>query len=141
MKAQFSQMHWGRVLLTGILVVLLVVIINTVLFMLASHVWSQPDQAQIAIQVSSWSTYILLLLLTFGGAVWVARTVKREPFLNGLLMGLVVGLILCILSMGFGSPILMALLTLVLNMAAGFLGGIVGSRSQRQGGSFPSTND
>ena len=128
MKAQFSQLHWGRVLLTGVLVVMLVVILNTVLLVLATHVWCQPDQAQIAIQVSSWSTYILLLLLTFGGAVWVARTVEREPLLNALLMGVVVGLILCLLSLGFGSSVLWALLTLVLNMAAGFLGGLLGSR-------------
>jgi putative membrane protein (TIGR04086 family) len=130
MKAQFSQMHWGRVLLTGVLVVCLVVILNTVLFSLAAHVWSQPDQAQIAISVSSWSTYFLLLLSTFGGAIWVARTVEREPLLNGLLMGVIVGLILCILSLAFGSPILRSLLTLVLNMAAGYLGGFLGSRGR-----------
>ena len=130
MKAQISQIHWGRVLLTGVLVVILVIILNTVLLVLATHVWSQPDQAQIAIQVSSWSTYILLLLLTFGGAVWVARTVESEPLLHGLLTGLVVGLVLCILSMGFGSPVLRALVTLVLNMAAGYLGGLLGSRGR-----------
>ena len=130
MKAQFTQMHWGRVLLTGGLVVMLVVILNAVLFALATRVWSQPDQAQIAIQVASWSIYILLLLLTFSGAVWVARTVEREPVLHGLLLGLVVGLILCFLSMGFGSPLLMALLTLVLNLAAGYLGGLLGSRGR-----------
>ena len=128
MKAQFSQLHWGRVLLTGVLVVMLVVILNTVLLVLATHVWGRPDQAQIAIQVSSWSTYILLLLLTFGGAVWVARTVERETLLHGLLVGMVVGLILLLLGLGFGTPLLMALLTFVLNMASGFLGGILGSR-------------
>ena len=130
MKAQFTMMQWGRILLTGVLVVILVIILNTVSLVLASHVWSQPDQAQLAIQVSAWSTYILLLLLTFGGAVWVARTVEREPLLHGLLMGSVVGLVLCILSMGFGNPILMALLVLVLNMAAGCLGGVLGSRGR-----------
>ena len=130
MKAQFTMMQWGRILLTGVLVVILVIILNTVSLVLASHVWSQPDQAQLAIQVSAWSTYILLLLLTFGGAVWVARTVEREPLLHGLLVGLVVGLVLCILSMGFGNPILMALLVLVLNMAAGCLGGVLGSRGR-----------
>ena len=130
MKAQFSQMHWGRVMLIGVLVVILVVILNTVLLMLATHVWSQPDQAQIAISVSSWSTYMLLLVLTFGGAVWVARTVDREPLLHGLLMGVVVGLIICLLSLGFGSPVLRSMLTLVLNMAAGYLGGFFGSRGR-----------
>jgi putative membrane protein (TIGR04086 family) len=130
MKAQLSQIHWGPVLLTGVLVVILVIILNTVLSVFATHIWSQPDQAQIAIQISSWSTYILLLLLTFGGAVWVARTAEREPLLNGLLMGTVVGLILCLLSMGFGSPVLRSLVTFVLNMAAGFIGGILGSRGR-----------
>jgi len=130
MKVQFSQMHWGRVLLTGVLVVILVVILNMVLLIFANHVWSQPDQAQIAIQVSSWSTYILLLLLTFGGAFWVARTVEIEPLLHGVFMGLFVGVVLCILSMGFGSPVLRSLFTLVLNMAAGYLGGFLARRGR-----------
>lgn len=132
MKAQLSQVHWGRVLLTGVLVVILVVILNTVLRLLAAHVWGQPDQAQIAIQVSSWSTYILLLLLTGSGAVWVAGKVEREAPLHGLFVGLVVGLILFLLSRGFGSPILVALVTLVLNAAAGLLGGVLGSRGRER---------
>lgn len=132
MKAQLSQVHWGRVLLTGVLIVILVVILNTVLLVLATHVWGQPDQAQIAIQVSSWSTYILLLLLTGSGAVWVAVKVKREAPLHGLLVGLVVGLILFLLSRGFGSPVLVALVTFVLNAAAGLLGGVLGSRGRER---------
>jgi len=132
MKAQLSQVHWGRVLLTGVLVVILVVILNTVLRVLATHVWGQPDQAQIAIQVSSWSTYILLLLLTGSGAVWVAGKVEREAPLHGLFVGLVVGLILFLLSRGFGSPVLVALVTFVLNAAAGLLGGVLGSRGRER---------
>ena len=132
MKAQLSQVHWGRVLLTGVLVVILVVILNTVLRLLAAHVWGQPDQAQIAIQVSSWSTYILLLLLTGSGAVWVAGKVEREAPLHGLFVGLVVGLILFLLSRGFGSPVLVALVTFVLNAAAGLLGGVLGSRGRER---------
>ncbi len=128
MNALFSYVHWGRVLLTSVLVVILVVILNTVLLLLATNVWGQPNQAQIAIKFSSWSTYILLLLLTFGGAVWVARKVEREARLHGLLVGLVVALILFLLSRGFGSPILFALLTFVLNVAAGLVGGFLGGR-------------
>ena len=130
MKAQLAQMRWGRVLLTGFLIVILVFILNSVLYSLATHIWSQSDQSQTAIEFSSWSTYILLLLLTFGGAVWVAHTVEREPLLNGLLMGTVVGFLICLLSLGFGSPILRSLVTLVLNMAAGYLGGFLGSRGR-----------
>jgi len=132
MKALFSDVHWGRVLLTGVLLVILDVILNTVLLLLATHIWSQPDQAQIAIQVSSWSSYILVILLTVGGAVWVARKVEREAPLHGLLVGLVVALILLILSVGFGSPLLMALLTFDLNLAAGWLGGVLGSRGRKK---------
>jgi len=132
MKALFSDVHWGRVLLTGVLLVILDVILNTVLLLLATHIWSQPDQAQIAIQVSSWSSYILVILLTVGGAAWVARKVEREAPLHGLLVGLVVALILLILSVGFGSPLLMALLTFDLNLAAGWLGGVLGSRGRKK---------
>ena len=132
MKALFSDVHWGRVLLTGVLLVILDVILNTVLLLLATHIWSQRDQAQIAIQVSSWSSYILVILLTVGGAVWVARKVEREAPLHGLLVGLVVALILLILSVGFGSPLLMALLTFDLNLAAGWLGGVLGSRGRKK---------
>jgi len=132
MKALFSDVHWGRVLLTGVLLVILDVILNTVLLLLATHIWSQSDQAQIAIQVSSWSSYILVILLTVGGAVWVARKVEREAPLHGLLVGLVVALILLILSVGFGSSLLMALLTFDLNLAAGWLGGVLGSRGRKK---------
>ena len=130
MKVQLSQMQWGRVLLTAGLVVILIIILNTVLSMLATHVWSQPDQSQIAIQVSSWSIYFLLLSLTFGAALWVARIVEIEPFLHDVLVGLVVGFVICIVSMGFGSPVERALVTLVLIMAAGSLGGVLGSRGR-----------
>ena len=132
MKALFSDVHWGRVLLTGVLLVILDVILNTVLLLLATHIWSQRDQAQIAIQVSSWSSYILVILLTVGGAAWVARKVEREAPLHGFLVGLFVALILLILSVGFGSPLLMALLTFDLNLAAGWLGGVLGSRGRKK---------
>src|SRR5207245_11113111 len=99
---QLSQVQWGRVLLTGVLVVILVVILNTVLPVLATHVWGQPDQAQIAIEVSTWSTYILLLLLTGSGAAWVAGKVESEARLHGLLVGLIFGLLLLVLVRGFG---------------------------------------
>ena len=132
MKALFSDVHWGRVLLTGVLLVILDVILNTVLLLLATHIWSQSDQAQIAIQVSSWSSYILVILLTVGGAAWVARKVEREAPLHGFLVGLVVALILLIISVGFGSPLLMALLTFDLNLAAGWLGGVLGSRGRKK---------
>ncbi len=130
MKAQLSQMYWKRVLLIGALIVIVIFILNIVLLVIANHIWSQPDQAQMAIGVTSWSIYILLLVLTFVSALWVARTAETEPRVNAVLLGTVVGVLVCILSMAFGSPILRSLVTLVLNMAAGYLGGFLGSRGR-----------
>ena len=130
MKAHFWQMHWGRVLLTDVLVIIIVVILNMAVLLLASSIWGPPFQTESIYQITSWSTSLLAILLTAGGAVWVARTVERETLLHGLLVGMVVGLILLLLGLGFGTPLLMALLTFVLNMAFGFLGGILGSRGR-----------
>ena len=53
MKAHFSHVHWGRVLLTSVLVVILVLILNTVLLWLASHVWGSPSQTESVSRPSS----------------------------------------------------------------------------------------
>ena len=130
MKAHFSHVHWGRVLLTDVLIVILVVILNTVLLLLASYVWG--SRTVMVLLVTSWSTSILAILLTIGAAIWVGRKVEREAPLHGFLVGLVVALILLIISVGFGSPLLMALLTFDLNLAAGWLGGVLGSRGRKK---------
>jgi hypothetical protein len=139
MKAHLSHVHWGRILLTGVLIVILVVILNTVLFVLASNVWGPPSQNEIVFQVNYWSTSLLAILLTVGGAIWVARTVESEAPLHGLLVGLVAALVLFI-----GSPtitgayrgrldLLMAALgTFFLMVAAGWLGGVLGSRGRKK---------
>ena len=137
MKDLFSDVHWSLVLLTGIVVVILIVVLNTVSLLLATYMWNQPNQAQIAIQVSSWSTYILLMLLTFGGAVWVARKVEREAPLHGFLVGLVAALILFIINpdvtnffqgafRGRLDLLVFVVGTFFLTIAAGWLGGFLG---------------
>lgn len=133
MKALFSYVHWGRVLLTGILIAILVVILNTVLFLLAIHVWGQPDQSQVVLQVTFWITSIVGILLTVGCTVWVVRKIERKAPLHGLLVGLVASLILFLLSPGFqGSLYQAALLTFVLMIVGGWLGGVLGSREQKK---------
>ena len=129
MKAEFSRVHWGRILLTSILVVILVIILNMVLSLLASQVWGPPSQThQITYLVASWSTFVLQLVLTVGGAVRVARKVESGAPLHGLLVGLVVALIFFPLSLGFRNPALVMLVSFVLTVAAGWLGGVLGSR-------------
>ncbi len=132
MKAQFSHVHWGRVLLTGVLVAILVAILTTVLFLLAIYVWG--DQAPIAFQVTFWGHSILALLLTVGGGVWVARKVEREAPLHGLLVGLVAALILFLFSVFQVRFYLVPLETyvLILMVVAGWLGGVLGSRGREK---------
>ena len=128
MKAHFSHVHWGRVLLTVVLVTILVAILNAVLFWLVGLVWHQPDQQQIVVQVVSWSTFVLQLLLTVGGGVWIARRVEREAPLHGVLVGLVIALFFFLFSLSFRTPALVELVSFILTVAAGWLGGVLGSR-------------
>src|SRR5260370_5979625 len=131
-RPQCTRVHWGRILLTSILVVILVIILNTVLSLLASQVWGPPSQAhQIAYLVASWSTFVLQLVLTVGCAVLAARKVESGAPLHGLLVGLVVALIFFPLSLGFRNPALVMLVSFVLTVAAGWLGGVLGSRGRR----------
>jgi hypothetical protein len=116
--------------LTGVLVFILVVILNTVLLWLVGLLWHQPDQYLIVVQFVSWSTFILQLLLTVGGGVWIARKVEREAPWHGLLMGLVVALIFLPFSTGFRTPALVELVSFVLTVAAGWLGSVLGRQGR-----------
>ncbi len=132
MKAQFSHVQWGRVLQAGILVVILDFILGLVWGLLAI-------QAHIAFQVFIWGTYILEFLLIVGGGIWVARKVESAAPLHGFLVGLIVALIsflfsFCSLFSGqsFGSFVLVVLGYFVLDVAGGWLGGVLGSRGREK---------
>jgi len=129
MKAQFSYVHWGRVLRTGILIAILGFILNGALAFLTFHIWGQPDQYQIVRQVTFWVSSILAILLTVGGAIWVARKVKRAAPLHGFLVGLVAALIFFLLGPAFD---LVTLVSFVLTVAVGWLGGVLGSRRREK---------
>src|SRR5437588_1663744 len=143
MKAHFWQVHWGRVLLTDVLVIIIVVILNMAVLLLASSIWGPPFQTESIYQITSWSTSLLAILLTAGGAVWVARKVEREAPLHGFLVGLVAALILLIFLpdvtnffrgayRGRLDLLVRALGTFVLMVAAGWLGGVLGSRGREK---------
>ena len=143
MKAHFSQVHWGRILLTDLLVIILVAILNTVLFWLAIGVWGFTEMAYL---VGSWSTSILVLLVIVGAGIWIARKVEREAPLHGLLVGLIAALIFFIFLPGVthffnGADrgrldlLVGALFTSVLTIGAGWLGGVLGSRRREKSSS------
>ena len=141
MKARFSHVRWGGILLTSTLVIMLAVILNTVLLLLASYVWG--PQTLFVLLVASWSTSILTILLTGGAAIWVGRKVEREAPLHGLLIGLVAALILLIFNplltdffqgayRGRLDLLVAPLGTFFLMVAAGWLGGVLGSRGREK---------
>jgi putative membrane protein (TIGR04086 family) len=136
MKVQLSQVHWGRVASAVILTVFLTLTLNFIVDLLAFQIWSRPDQEQIVRQVLFWNPTILPILLTFAAALWVVHKIERKPRLHGLLVGLIVALILFFFSSGFqGEFVLVTLITLLLTIAVGWLGGVLGSgggKSQRQ---------
>ena len=134
MIAQFSRVHWGRVLLVSILLDILIIILNLVLsfFFLDFLNWGRLD-AHISIQVFDLITNVLVVLLTVYCAFRVARKVENAAPLHGLLVGLVAALILflvgLIISGGFD---LVAIIPYVLMVAAGWLGGVLGRRRREQ---------
>lgn len=135
MKAHLKQVHWGQVLLTGVGVLILVVLLNSAVALLALRIWGQQDHGLIAVQVDLWSTTILDFLVITGGGIWIARKVKREAPLHGLLVGLLVALIFFLLDWGFsgsiGRLVPLVLGEFVLAIVAGWLGGVLGSRRLR----------
>ncbi|MGZ3609501.1 MAG: hypothetical protein ACXVBU_05485 [Ktedonobacteraceae bacterium] len=132
MKVQLSHLHWGRIFLTGLLIVILIMIINAVLFWIVANTWSQPNEQLIARELVFWSTFVLQLLMTIGGGVWIARNVESEAPLQGLFMGLVIALIFFPFSLSFKDPALVVPLGFVLTIAAGWLGGFLGSLKRQK---------
>lgn len=143
MKAELSRVHWGQVMLTGLLVAIQVYILTTVVVWLlfAFHVLGQPNQSLPVIQVADWSLYLLVAIpLTVRGGLRVAHKLEREPplhssaSLHGLLVGLVAALILVgpYFLGGLHLAMFVVLGTFVLTVAAGWLGGVWGSRGRER---------
>lgn len=139
MKISLSRIYWGRVIWTSILVVLLSIILNSLLVWLALSIWGK--QEQILFQFTLWIPSLLSLLLTGVCAVWVARKAEREAVLHGFFVGLLVALILLIFSpsvtnffqgtyQGRIDLLVAVLVGFVLTIAAGWFGGVLGSRGR-----------
>ena len=132
MKAQFTKVQWGRVVLASIVVVILTIFLNYVLFLFVLLIWGQAKQVIPAFFMNGVVTSsILIILLTFASALWVTRTVAREPRLHGFLIGLIVAFLLFLITLGFrGEFVFVAVITIILTIEAGWLGGVLGSRGR-----------
>ena len=130
MRAQLLHLQWGRAFLTALLVVILVIIFSAVLDLVAIHIWSQPNQEPTFRTVVFWGTLVLQLLLTVVCGLWLAGNVERKAPLHGLLMGLFSALFFITFSISFKDTTLVVAISFVLTVAAGWLGGVLGSRGQ-----------
>ena len=134
MRARLSQVHWGLVLKTAVLLYILIFILGLglSLLMLALYNWGHVD-SPIAFQAYVWISALLVLVMIGYGTSRVARKIKSAAPLHGLLIGLVLALISLLLDLIFRSEInMLGLLQYVLMVAAGWVGGVLGSRNRAQ---------
>jgi hypothetical protein len=129
-------MRWGRVVLAGIGVPVVLLLLATLLttiyaFRLALEAQGAPDQARIGQFAGSLGGsygWIMQILLTVPAAAWAVRKVSRSRQLHGVLVGVVVagfGLL-----MGFTlSP--RAVVEVTLTVGAGWLGAALFRRRPR----------
>ncbi len=130
MTNQLSQLRWWRVLWTALVVygasfVLVFLIVTAYASYLAFQARGAPDQTMImefANQYAPWLGAITLVLFTLLGARWLASFVRTDVQLHGLVLGVIVALVNLIFE-GVGAFSLTSLLTAVLVIGAGWLGG------------------
>jgi putative membrane protein (TIGR04086 family) len=134
MKTGLSRVHWALVVKTAVAVYIVTLILGLVvsLPLLAFFAWARLN-SQRAFLVSSSITACFVFVVTGYGALWVARRVERKVLLHGLLVGLLVALLSLLLDVLFIRSIApLGLGMYALMVAAGLLGGRLGSRGREQ---------
>ena len=130
MKAQLSLLRWDLVLKTAVLIYILTFILGVGWSLLLPPVlnWSRVDP-QSAVQTVALITPLLVIVVTGYGAWRVARKVEHAALLQGFLVGVVVAVLSFLLDVAFSMRIdAVGLVLYALMVAAGLLGGILGSR-------------
>ncbi len=131
-KARLSQVHWGLIVKTSIVLSIRTLVLGLALTLLlfALRTWSHMDSPS-AVRASDLIAVLLVVTVTGYGALRVARMVERAPFLHGVLVGVAVALLSLLLDVLFSRAIEWAGVALYALMAAsGVLGGILGSRGR-----------
>src|SRR5215510_3184742 len=101
MTTQLSQIKWGRVILTTVVVYILsfltiFLIVTGYASYLAFQARGAPDQAMItafANQYAPWIGPISLILFTAFGGMWLARRVEAAVPLHGAIVGVLASLL------------------------------------------------
>lgn len=130
MQARLAQVHWALVVTAAVLIYLVTLILGLALSypLLAFLNWAHLGSSS-AVLASSLITAFLVIVVTGYGALGVARKVERAAPLHGFLVGLAVALLSLVLDVLFRRAIeLVGLVLYILMVAAGVLGGALGSR-------------
>jgi putative membrane protein (TIGR04086 family) len=131
-KTQLSQVHWDLVFKTAVVIYIVTLILGLSLSVLLLKLMNGgPPNSQPAAQAAFLVTALLVIVVTGHGALWVARRVERAALLHGFLVGLVVALLSFVLDLIFSRQAnLSGGILYLLMVAAGFLGGVLGSRGR-----------
>lgn len=130
MTNELSQVRWWRVTWTALAVygasfILVFLIVTAYASYLAFQARGAPDQTmiqQFANEYAPWLGAITIVLFTLLGARCLASFVRMNVQLHGLALGVIVALVNLIFE-GVGAFSLTSLLTAVLVIGAGWLGG------------------
>lgn len=133
MTSQLSQIKWGRVTLTALIVYIVsfltvFLIVTGYAAYLGFQARGAPDQTLIeafATQYASWIGPIGQILFTFLGSMQMARRVQTATQLHGVVLGVLVSLLNIILG-GLGLDVLA---TTILTIGAGWLGSRLSARA------------
>jgi putative membrane protein (TIGR04086 family) len=134
MKARLSRLHRDLVVKTAVLLYIVTFILGLALSfpLLAFLDWGGLDSHSAFLASSLFSAF-LVMVVTGYGALRVARRVESAALVHGLLVGLLVALISLLLDLLFIRAIeLVGLGLYVLMVAAGLLGGVLGSQRREQ---------
>jgi hypothetical protein len=129
MPSQLSQINWGRVVLTALIVhIVTFFVVMSIISGFATYLgledYDFPDQNLVSLFAEQYSPImgqVCLVVFTFFGARNTAKNVENAPLDNGLVVGILVGIVYLVFR--GGTPINFGvLITAALIVGMGWLG-------------------
>jgi hypothetical protein len=134
-KAQFAHVQWGRVVFAGVAAPAIsvgLVMLTIAAYALQSTLRADLDGEMVgrfAMGVAPAAGPLLLLLFTAFASQHVASTARSNREVQGLLVGIVAGLVTILVQLVGGSLLSLDLIGFSLTAGAGWIGTAVGVRS------------
>jgi hypothetical protein len=139
MKIDFSEISWRRVILAGVaspvvgfMFLVLAVTLYTVGIALRTGRFDQTIISKFLTQIGPSATPIILMITTVWSAMHVSRRATSERTLHGSLVGFVAAVPALVIGLVLAGTFDLTVLGLgVLTIAAGYIGGQMGSQEQQ----------